>query len=76
MLDTADASAIDGSNSEVAVFTPGLTPGVSHDVVIDTVFGTIANGHDSMVQVSAAILTSNDTASVLVEDIATSSDCD
>jgi len=67
LLDAADAKTIDGSDSEVTVLTPGLSPGVSHDVVLDAVFGSVTNGDDGMVQTGAAILAGDDAAFVLLE---------
>ena len=54
LLDAADASAVDGSDSDVTLLTPGLAPRVPDDVVVLTVLGAIADGGDGVVEVGAA----------------------
>ena len=49
------AKAFDGGDLDVACITPGSAPGVSDDVVILAVLGTVANGGNGMVKVIATL---------------------
>ena len=56
-LNTANTITIGNSNLNVAQITPGSVPRVLNEPVLETRggIGTIANGEDSVVQVSAAV---------------------
>jgi len=53
-LDTTDAISINGSDSEVAVFTPVSGPGVLDEVVFDAPFGSVADSGNSMIKLGTA----------------------
>ena len=67
-LDTADTSTVDGGDLDVTLVTPRGRPGVSDDVVLLTVLGTIADSGDGVVEVGTALLGVEDTTGVHLED--------
>jgi len=66
-LDSADTSAFLDTESDVAVLSPGFTPGVLDEVVLNAVVGTVADGEDSVVELISTAL-GDDTTSVRLED--------
>jgi len=61
-LDTTDAWTIAGDgDSDVAHFSPGTGPGVSHDVVIFATLRSIADCGNSMIEFGAALRGIEDT---------------
>jgi hypothetical protein len=76
-LDTADTSGVlDGSDSDVTLFTPSGGPGVSDDVVVLTsgIIGTPSNGGDGVIELGSALSRVDDTSGVVVEDFLISLD--
>jgi len=67
-LDTADTLALDGSDLDVTLVTPGSAPGVSDDVVLLTTLSSVANGSDGMVEAGTTFLGVQHTTLVLLED--------
>ena len=71
LLDTADTDAVGEGKSYVARLSPGTTPGVSDDESI----GGETNSGDSVVELSAAaVVSANDTTSVVHEDVGLSAE--
>jgi hypothetical protein len=67
-LDTADTGSGLNTDSDVTLITPPGVPRVLDEVVFDTVEGTVTNSKDSVVEVSTAFGTSDDTRGVVLED--------
>jgi len=72
MLDRSDLDAANtftwlDSNFDVAFITPSFTPGVFSQKVIHSIFGTVANDEDSMVDFFATTLISDYTTRILNE---------
>lgn len=67
-LDTADTSALLGSDLDVTFVTPGSAPGVSDDVVVLAGLGSVSDGSDGVVEVGAAGGGVEDTRVVKLED--------
>jgi len=67
LLDSADSLAGFDSELDVASITPGGAPRVLDEVVRGTVLGSIADGEDTMVKLSSASVSSEDTGFVLLE---------
>ena len=68
LLDTADTGSGLNTDSDVTLITPPGVPRVLDEVVFDTVEGTVTNSKDSVVEVSTAFGTSDDTRGVVLED--------
>jgi hypothetical protein len=67
-LDTADTLAINGSDLDVSLVTPGSAPRVSHDVVLFTSLGSVTNSSDGVVKIGTAGSGVENTAVVHLED--------
>ena len=64
-------------NADETLLTPTSAPGVSDDVVLDAVLNTPTNCNDSVVDIGRAALSgSDDTTSVVHEDVVTSGNSD
>ena len=68
-LDTANAWSVNGGNLDVSLVTPSSSPGVSNDVVLNTVLVSVTNGSDGVVEVSSAVSRVQDSTSVALEDV-------
>ena len=66
-LDTANTLSRLEANLDVALVTPGLTPRVLHQEVLETVFVAVANNKASVVNVVTTTLVSDHTACILHE---------
>jgi hypothetical protein len=66
-LDTADTKSFDGSDVDVTTFTPASAPGVSDDVVILTIFGSVSDGSDGVIELSSALWVVEDSGFVTLE---------
>jgi hypothetical protein len=64
--DTADVVIVK-SDVDIALVTPGSSPGVSDHHIVYTILGTIADCSDCMIQGLAAISGVDDSTSVLLE---------
>ena len=70
LVDTADTCASGGLHPDETVLTPARAPGVSHDVVLNTVVLAPADGDDGVVDGGrAAVGDSDNTGLVLSEDV-------
>jgi len=67
LLDTADTKSFDGSDVDVTTFTPASAPGVSDDVVILTVLGSISDGSDSVIELGSTFWVVQDSGLVSLE---------
>lgn len=67
-LDTANTFALNGSDLDVSLVSPGGTPRVTDDVVFLSTLGSVSNGSDGVIEVGTAGGGVEDTASVLLED--------
>ena len=67
-MDTANTGTVFDSDLDVSSLTPGITPGVLDEVVLDSVFDTISSGEDTMVKIGTALGSSDDTSFVELED--------
>ena len=56
LLDTADTKTINSSDLDVSLISPGSTPGVSNNVVLLSVLGSITDGGDGVIELSSASL--------------------
>ena len=68
LLDSANTISIDGSDVNVALISPRSTPGVSHDVVLLSTAGSIADGGDGVIEVGSASSGVEDARLVALED--------
>ena len=70
-LDTADTIAIDDSELDVALVTPGGVPGVLNEPVVQAGGGVSApaDGEDGVVKIGAALGAVEDTTAVGLEDV-------
>ena len=68
-LDTADTIAIDDSELDVALVTPGGVPGVLNEPVFLAVLSAPADGEDGVVKSGAAVGAVEDTTLVGLEDV-------
>ena len=75
-LDSADSLALDGSDLDVSLVSPGGSPGVSNDVVLLSVLSSISNSGDSVVKAGSAGLGVQDTGGVVLEHSLVSLDGD
>ena len=66
-LDTADTSAIFDTDLDVSGVSPGCTPRVFDEVVLNTVLSSVADGKDTVIEVGAAFVSSEDTRVVHLE---------
>lgn len=66
-LDTAAASTISNTDSDVTLVTPSGVPGVLDHIELLTVLSTITNGENSVVVRSTAT-SANNTRAVVLED--------
>ena len=73
VLAAADTSSLFGSDSDVTRLTPGGSPRVSDDPVVNTICVTISNDSDSVVDLGWARSGVDDTTSVHREHVVTSS---
>jgi hypothetical protein len=67
-LDTADTFSVDGSDSDISTFSPWSSPWVSDDVVLGSVFNSVSNSDDSVIEVGSAFWVVEDTTRVELED--------
>ncbi len=68
-LDTADSSTVtDVGNLHVSLVSPGGSPGVSEDVVVLTVLGSVSNEGDGVIEGGSARGGVEDTGLVELED--------
>ena len=67
-MDTADAKAINNSESNETIFTPAGRPGVLNDPVFLAILGAPADGEDGVVKGGSASCAGNDTTSVALEN--------
>lgn len=67
-MDTADTKTIDGGDLDVSLVSPGSTPGVSNEVVLLSVLGSVTNSGDGVVELGSAELGVHNTGLVLLED--------
>ena len=56
LLNSTDSLTLDGSDSDVALFTPSCSPGVSDNVVVLTVLSSKTNSSDSVIKLSSTFL--------------------
>ena len=68
MLDTADTLSVNGGDLDVALISPGGTPGVSNEVVLLAGLGSVTNSGDGVVELGSAELGVHNTGLVLLED--------
>ena len=68
LLDTADTLALNGGDLDVALVSPGSSPGVSDEVVLLTVLGSVANSGDGVVEGGSASGGVHNSAGVVLED--------
>ena len=54
LLDTADTEAVNGTDLDVSLISPGSTPGVSDEVVFLAVLGSVTNSGDGVVELGSA----------------------
>ena len=66
-LDTADTLAIDGSDLDVTLITPGGAPRIPDNIVVLAILGTISNSDDGVVKLSTTVLGVENTALVGLE---------
>jgi len=64
------------SDSDVALIAPPDGPGVSDDEEVSTIFGTVADSGNGMVDIGSAKVTVQDTLSVELEGVAVAVDRD
>merc|ERR1719263_1905705 len=67
-LDTADTGAFDSGDLDVSLISPRSSPGVSDDVVLLSVLGSVSNGGNGVIELSSASFGVQDTTGVLLED--------
>ena len=67
-LDTADTWSIDGSDLDVSSISPGSTPGVSDEVVVLSILGSISDSGDGVIEVGSAGSRVQNTTGVTLED--------
>jgi len=53
-LDTADTSSVNGGDLDVSIKSPRGTPGVSDDVVVLSVFGSVSDGGNGVIELGSA----------------------
>lgn len=75
-MDTANSISFFLSDLDVSLVSPSGSPGVSDQVVWDSVFFSVSNSSDSVVQRGSTGSSSDDTRSVVVEDTLVSFDGD
>ena len=66
-LDSADTVSLDLGHSEVTFFTPVSSPGVSNDVEANSVFDTISDSGDGVIEGSSAGSIVKDSTAVHLE---------
>ena len=67
-MDTADTLSSDGSDLDVSLVSPGSSPGVSNEVVLLAVLGSVTNSGDGVVELGSAEAGVQNTGLVLLED--------
>ena len=67
-MDTADTEAVNGSDLDVALISPGSSPGVSNEVVFLAVLGSVSDSGDGVIELGSASGGVEDTGLVLLED--------
>jgi len=67
-LDTADSLALNGSDLDVSLISPGSSPRVSDNVVVLSVFSSVTNSSDGVVKAGSAGLGVHNTRGVLLEN--------
>jgi len=68
LLDSADSSSGDGSDLDVSLVSPSSSPGVSDDVVVLSVLGSVSDSGDGVVEGGSALGRVEDSSSVHLED--------
>lgn len=63
-------------HSDVTGFSPGGSPGVSDDSIVDSVFGTVTDGGDGVIKVVSSSTVVEDTSGVTLEVVVGSIDGD
>ena len=67
-MDTADTLSFDGGDLDVSLVSPGSTPGVSDEIIILSVLGSISDGSNCVVELGSAEGGVQNTGFVLLED--------
>merc|ERR1711907_620569 len=67
-LDTADTFALDSGDLDVSLISPRGSPGVSNDVVLLSVLGSVSNGGNGVIELSSTFFGVQDSTCVLLED--------
>jgi len=67
-LDTADTGTFDGGDLDVSSISPGSTPGVSDEVVVLSVLGSVSDSGDGVIEVGSAGSGVEDTTGISLED--------
>ena len=72
LLDATDSVAVTiATNLEVTVVTPGASPRVTHEVVVNSaLIGTETDSGDRMVKLGTAVLRSDHSSTVVTEVVA------
>ena len=68
LLDTADTDTVDGSDLDVSLISPRSTPGVSDEVVLLSVLGSVSDSGDGVIEGGSAGGGVEDTTVVELED--------
>ena len=66
-MDTADSDTWDGGDLDVTLVTPGSSPGVSDEVVLLSVLGSVSDGGDGVIELGSAGSGVENTTSVHLE---------
>ena len=66
-LDTADTVTLDHGELDIALVSPGVSPGVLDEPVVLAGLGTEADGEDGVVEVGSAVGVVHDTGLVELE---------
>jgi len=74
MLKTTDSSIVGGlsDDSEISLLSPVSTPRVLEDPIVSSIFSTVSNNEDSMIEISSTISTLDNSRTVRLENISIS----
>ena len=67
-LDTADTSSVNGGDLDVSLVSPRGSPGVSDDVVLLSVLGSVSNGSNGVIELGSASSGVQNTGGVVLEN--------